>query len=341
MPIQITKDFDLKKFNTFGVAAKAAECVRIKEAEQLEEVREILQERPDSSFLVLGGGSDILFTKDFPGIVILMENKGITEEGEDDLHYYVRAAAGENWHAFVRRMVLEGRYGLENLALIPGTVGGAPIQNIGAYGLEVGQRIESVHCFDLETGTFVDLQHDECQFDYRTSVFKAEESKRYIIVSVLFKLHKVWEPVLTYKELKREIENNRPPILKVEDVFASVISLRIRKLPDPQKIGNAGSFFKNPTMTKAEFMPILRDNPDVVFYPIDEDNVKISAAWLIDAAGLKGLRMGNCGTYDRQPLVIVNYGQANGEEIYEMAQSIRTHVKNSFGIRLKPEVVIV
>lgn len=341
MPIQITKDFDLKKFNTFGVAAKAAECVRIKEAEQLEEVREILQERPDSSFLVLGGGSDILFTKDFPGIVILMENKGITEEGEDDLHYYVRAAAGENWHAFVRRMVLEGRYGLENLALIPGTVGGAPIQNIGAYGLEVGQRIESVRCFDLETGTFVDLQHDECQFDYRTSVFKAEESKRFIIVSVLFKLHKVWEPVLTYKELKREIENNRPPILKVEDVFASVISLRIRKLPDPQKIGNAGSFFKNPTMTKAEFMPILRDNPDVVFYPIDEDNVKISAAWLIDAAGLKGLRMGNCGTYDRQPLVIVNYGQANGEEIYEMAQSIRTHVKNSFGIRLKPEVVIV
>lgn len=341
MPIQISKDFNLKKFNTFGVAATAAECVRIEDEEQLQEVREILQERGDGSFLVLGGGSDILFTKDFAGMIILMENKGITEEGEDDRHYFVRASAGENWHAFVRRMVLEGKYGLENLALIPGTVGGAPIQNIGAYGLEVGQRIESVRCFDLETGNFVDLTHDDCQFGYRTSVFKAEESKRYVITSVLFRLHKVWEPVLTYKELKREIENNRPPILKVEDVFASVISLRIRKLPDPQKIGNAGSFFKNPTMTKAEFMPILRDNPDVVFYPIDEDNVKISAAWLIDAAGLKGLRMGNCGTYDRQPLVIVNYGQANGEEIYEMAQSIRTHVKNSFGIRLKPEVVIV
>ncbi len=338
---EILQDFQLKRFNTFGVSAKASEFVRINSLEDLRGIRDYLSQTPEKPFMVLGGGSDVLFRQDFSGLILLMEMRGITVLKEDAEYHYVRAGAGENWHSFVRRMLDAGKTGLENLALIPGTVGASPIQNIGAYGIEVSERIVSVECFDMQSGEVVEFSAEQCEFGYRSSIFKKPENHKYVIISVLFKLPKDWKPLLEYGDLKREIDSYRPPRLNVEDVFASVVALRSRKLPNPQRIGNAGSFFKNPIVSKEEFREILRVVPDVVSYPVNDDQVKLSAAWLIDKAGLKGLRMGNVGTYERQPLVIVNYGQASGEEVYAMAQDIRRHVKNFFGIKLEPEVVII
>ncbi len=341
MALEILRDIQLKKFNTFGVSAKAAEFVRITDMDQLVELREYLSHHPEKPFMVLGGGSDVLFRQDYEGLIVLMEMRGVEFADENEDYYFVRAFAGETWHTFVRRTIDAGRLGLENLALIPGTVGAAPIQNIGAYGLEVAERIASLHCYDLERGEIVEFSAEECEFGYRTSIFKKPENRKYIITSVLFKLPKVWTPLIEYGDLKREIDAYHPPRLIVEDVFASVVALRSRKLPNPQRLGNAGSFFKNPVLTQEAFEALKKRAPDVAHYPLEDGTVKVSAAWLIDNAGLKGIRMGDVGTYERQPLVIVNYGRANGEEVYAMAQDVRRHVKNCFGITLHPEVVIV
>ena len=262
--------------------------------------------------MVIGGGSNVLFRDDYPGFLLRMMIPGFEKIKEDEEHYFVRAGAGEIWHSFVRKMLDAGMPGLENLAYIPGTVGAAPIQNIGAYGLEAAEFIESVECFDMNSGELLTLTNEECDFGYRHSTFK-----------------------------KPEIEINSFPELSPQDVYSCVISLRRRKLPSPVKFGNAGSFFKNPVVDRETFTSLLRTNPSLVSYPLAGGRFKLSAAWLIDNAGLRGYRMGDVGVWEKQPLVLVNYGQATGEDIYAMAQDVRLRVKNCFGVKLEPEVAMV
>ena len=266
---------------------------------------------------------------------------GFEKIREDDEHYFVRAGAGEVWHSFVRKMLDAGMPGLENLAYIPGTVGAAPIQNIGAYGLEAAEFIDSVECFDMDTGEERTLTNEECDFGYRHSTFKKPENRHLVITAVTFKLPKNWVPNTSYKALAEEIEINSFPELSPQDVYSCVISLRRRKLPSPVKFGNAGSFFKNPVVDRETFTSLLRTNPSLVSYPLAGGRFKLSAAWLIDNAGLRGYSMGDVGVWEKQPLVLVNYGQATGEDIYAMAQDVRLRVKNCFGVKLEPEVAMV
>ena len=254
--------------------------------------------------MVIGGGSNVLFRDDYPGFLLRMMIPGFEKIKEDEEHYFVRAGAGEIWHSFVRKMLDAGMPGLENLAYIPGTVGAAPIQNIGAYGLEAAEFIESVECFDMNSGELLTLTNEECDFGYRHSTFKKPENRHLVITAVTFKLSKNWVPNTSYKALAEEIEINSFPELSPQDVYSCVISLRRRKLPSPVKFGNAGSFFKNPVVDRETFTSLLRTNPSLVSYPLAGGRFKLSAAWLIDNAGLRGYRMGDVGVWEKQPLVL-------------------------------------
>lgn len=341
MALKIQKDFNLSRFNTFGVPAKAKEFVEISGIEDLLLLRNYLKANPELPFLILGAGSDVLFKGDFQGLVAHMGIQGLDFLEETDEFSFVKAYAGENWHSFVRRMLDSGHLGFENLAMIPGTVGAAPVQNIGAYGLEIAERIENVECFDLVTGEFKNLSTQECDFRYRDSIFKKKENNKLVIVSVTFKIPKQYEPCVGYRELASEIEANRIVHITASDVYACVTSLRKRKLPDPTRVGNAGSFFKNPIVDKEKLNQLLEQNPSMIFYPLAGGRYKLSAAWLIDNSGLKGIRLGDVGVWDKQPLVLVNYGQARGVDVFDLAQEVKYRVKNCFGVRLEPEVVIL
>lgn len=341
MSFSVKNDVDLTKLNTFRITAKAKEFADIETAEDLEKAADFLSQYPEKRFLILGGGSDILFSQDFDGIILRNHLYGVEAAGEDEEFYYVKAASGEDWHSFILRTLDAKKPGLENLTLIPGTVGGAPMQNIGAYGMEVAERIHCVEYFDLKTKERKVLSNEECDFGYRTSVFKKPEMKNAFITSVTFKLPKKWEPVISYKDLREHLQSNHAPELHPTDIYNSVIAIRKRKLPSPHKLGSAGSFFKNPVLSREEFHALQEKNPSVVAYPMAGGRYKVSAAWLIDNAGLKGLRMGDVGVYEKQPLIIVNYGSAFGEDVVGMAQDIRVRVKNCFNVKLEPEVVIV
>lgn len=341
MRLSVTKDVDLTKLNTFKITAKAKEFASIKSAEDLEAAADYLSKTPEKRVLILGGGSDVLFSNDFDGIILHNCLNGIEAVGEDSEYFYVKAASGEDWHSFILRTLDANKPGLENLALIPGTVGGAPIQNIGAYGMEVAERIHSVEYFDLKTKEKKILSCEECDFGYRTSIFKKTGMASAYITSVTFKLPKKWEPVISYRDLREELQQNHAPDLHPADIYSAVVAIRKRKLPEPRKLGSAGSFFKNPILSREEFHALQEKNPSVVAYPMAGGRYKVSAAWLIDNAGLKGLRMGDVGVYDKQPLIIVNYGLAFGEDVVGMAQDIRVRVKNCFNVKLEPEVVIV
>lgn len=341
LSMQLKQDEELKKLNTFGVAAKAQHFTEIRSTEDLQAVRQWLEENPDSDYMVIGGGSNVLFRSDFDGLLLQMRIMGIERLEQDEENFYVRAGAGEVWHSFVRKMLDANMPGLENLAYIPGTVGAAPIQNIGAYGLEAAERIHSVSCFNLTTGEEKELTAEECDFGYRCSIFKKPENKNLVITAVTFKIPKKWVPNTSYKALAEEIEINAYPDLSPQDIYSCVVSLRRRKLPSPVKFGNAGSFFKNPIVDRETFIDLLRTNPSLVSYPLAGGRYKLSAAWLIDNAGLRGYRMGDVGVWEKQPLVIVNFGHATGEDIYALSQDISLRVKNCFGVRLVPEVVLV
>lgn len=339
--MDVRENYDLTKINTFKVQAKASEYVLLSAEEELAELKELLDARGEAPTLILGGGSNVLFRRDFEGLVVHNRLHGISFLPDDETHRYVRVAAGEVWHSVVRKLLDAGCPGLENLAYIPGTVGAAPVQNIGAYGVEAAERIHSVEVFDLKSGEKKDFSNEECDFAYRSSVFKKPENKHLLITSVTFRLPKVWKPCTGYRALADEIEANRFPTLSPEDVYACVIALRKRKLPNPSEIGSAGSFFKNPVVSKEEFFEISKLYPSVVSYPLAGGRYKLSAAWLIENAGLKGIRMGDAGVWERQPLVLVNYGLASGDEVYAMAQDVRRQVKNCFKVTLEPEVVLV
>lgn len=335
---EILKDSDLRALNTFGLPARAARMAVIRDAGDIPAL--FAQAGwADTPRLILGGGSNIVLTCDPPGLVLKVEIAGRELVGEDASAWLVRAGAGERWHDFVRWTLAQGWPGLENLSLIPGTVGAAPIQNIGAYGLELSERFECLHAVSLDTGRMRRFDLAECGFGYRDSVFKRAEAGRWLISSVTFRLPKVWKPVLGYAELAREVALSAPQATDPTHISDAVIAVRQRKLPDPALIGNAGSFFKNPVLNDTHFGRFLALHPDVPHYPQPDGSYKVAAGWLIDRCGWKGRSLGAVGCYERQALVLVNLGGATGAEVVRIAAAIQDDVEARFGVRLESEPV--
>ncbi|MCW5662713.1 MAG: UDP-N-acetylmuramate dehydrogenase [Piscinibacter sp.] len=338
--MQIESGVSLKPFNTFGLPAVAQQLVRIAGDADVRRVVDHPQLGRAPKF-ILGGGSNIILTRDMPQLVLKVEVAGrrLVEERPDAV--IVEAGAGENWHAFVAWTLAQGWPGLENLALIPGTVGAAPVQNIGAYGLELKDRFESLDAVDLVTGRSVTLGASICAFGYRDSVFKHDLAGRTLITRVRFRLPRPWQPVLGYLDLERKMRESGVAAPSAQQVFDWVCAIRRAKLPDPAQLGNAGSFFKNPVVTPEQCRDIIGRDPEVVHYPLPDGSVKLAAGWLIDACGWKGKAVGGAAVYEKQALVLVNRGGAIGSEVMTLARAIQESVYGRFGIRLEPEPVVV
>jgi UDP-N-acetylmuramate dehydrogenase len=324
--------------HSFGCNEKANYFAKIGSMETIEKSIQWAKEK-NIPYLILGAGSNILFTKTFEGLVLKMEIMGIKKLKETPSEVILEVGAGENWHHFVSYCVQKGWGGVENLSLIPGTVGAAPIQNIGAYGVEAKDSIASVTAYDTQSAQFITLQNSDCAFAYRTSLFK-KDTTRYIISSVQFVLQK--QPIFRteYGAIKEVLhqKNNKQP--SVEAIANAVIQIRSEKLPDPKKLGNAGSFFKNPTITKDLFEVLVTKYPKMIAYPITDDTYKIAAGWLIEACGWKGIQKGSVGCYEKQSLVIVHYNNGPGIEIFNFSEEIIQSVLTKFEILLEREVVI-
>ncbi len=334
--MQILKDFDLKEFNTFGVSAKAKFFSSLEsESDFLELIK--TKEFQENERLFLGGGSNVLFTKDFEGIVVLNKIKGIETIKENDEYVFLKAFGGELWHSFVEYSVNKGYWGLENLALIPGTVGASPMQNIGAYGVELKDTMESLEALDMLTGEKKVFSKDECEFGYRESIFKNNLKGKYFILSVVFKLSKKQSKNIEYKVLKEYIESKKIDTSLSKNISEAVCEIRRSKLPDPKVLGNAGSFFKNIFVGEEKLEELLKTYPDIPSFK-DEDKIKIPAGWLIEQCGWKGKKVGRVGVHDRQALVIVNYGGATGNELKKLAEDIVDSVYSKFGLKLSTEV---
>ena len=338
--LELHHDYPLRELNTFGIAASAKAYAQVRSVADLQAVRadSALSAMPR---LLLGGGSNLLLTRDFDGLVLHMSGTGIAIDGEDAQYRYVTAQAGENWHGFVQWTLANDCPGLENLSLIPGTVGASPIQNIGAYGSELAEFVESLTAFDFTTGDSFTLDAKACRFAYRDSVFKHELKDRAVICSVRFRLPKQWKSNLRYAELATEIAAQGMTEPSPQQVSDAVIAIRRRKLPDPAQIGNAGSFFKNPVVPAAKRDELLAQHPALVSYPQADGSYKLAAGWLIDQCGWKGKSIGAAGVHDRQALVLVNRGGATGAEVLALAEMIRADVATRFGVEIIPEPVIV
>ncbi|NDV77582.1 UDP-N-acetylmuramate dehydrogenase [Dysgonomonas sp. 511] len=326
----------LKDYNSFQTEAIAKIFCQPK---NVEELRKCLLDYPNENKLVIGGGNNLFFTKDFDGLVINPQIKGlreISDDEEEDEDIFLEVNTSENWDEFVEYCVVRGFAGLENLSMIPGTVGAAPVQNIGAYGVEVKDAIREVVAIDIETGESVSFSNAECEFGYRDSIFK--RTNRYIIISVIFHLKRTFAYIPRYFDLNKELEDKAEPT--IEDVREAVIRVRSRKLPDEKALPNAGSFFKNPYISKEQADSLIKDYPGLPAYLQKDGMVKTSAAFLIDKAGYKGKRVGEIGTYPNQPLIIVNYGSADGNDIVGFMRKVQDAVKNAFNIILEPEVRI-
>jgi UDP-N-acetylmuramate dehydrogenase len=335
----LMRDQQLLERNTFRVPARAARYSEIRDVRALPELLERPQVR-NMPVLALGDGSNLLLTKDFEGLVLHIANTGMQTLGSDGAVTRVRVAAGEHWDNFVRWSLRHGYAGLENLILIPGTVGAAPIQNIGAYGVEIGEFVSMVEAWDRSKQQFVQLDRAACAFGYRNSLFK-QDPVRYIVTAVDFDLPHRHELKLDYAGIREELEAMGVDKPEPLDVGRAVETLRRRKLPDPALIGNAGSFFKNPVLPTERADELLRAHPGLPTYHSSDGNTKISAAWLIEACGFKGVRDGDAGVSDRHSLVLVNYGHASGAQIWALAGRIRDAVAARFGITLEPEPVIL
>jgi UDP-N-acetylmuramate dehydrogenase len=329
----------LKNFNTFGIDCKAHYYVSVASTSQL---MAMLSDNKYKARFILGGGSNMLLTKDINALVIHLNLKGIKVLSETEDHVHIEAMAGENWHEFVLYCIEKGYGGLENLSLIPGNTGTTPIQNIGAYGVELKDTFESCKAVEIESKTEVQFSKQACQFGYRTSVFKNDLKDKYVITSVVFNLTKTNHKKSTsYGAIQEQLseKNIKEPTLK--NISDAVIAIRKSKLPDPKKIGNSGSFFKNPVIDLERFHDFQLEFPNAPFYKVSQTEFKIPAGWLIEKAGFKGLRFGDAGVHKNQALVLVNYGKANGNEILELAMKIQKKVRKIFGIFLEPEVNII
>ncbi|MGZ3756235.1 MAG: UDP-N-acetylmuramate dehydrogenase [Mucilaginibacter sp.] len=337
--LQIQENVSLKNFNTFGVEAMARYFVEINHEDELTELfmdPKWLQERR----LVLGGGSNVLLISDFDGLVIRMNIRGFEHRIQHE-DVFVEAGAGEVWNDLVNFCIDRNYAGLENLSLIPGSVGASPIQNIGAYGVELKDVFDSCRAFEIATGNFKTFTKGDCRFGYRESVFKTTLQGRYIIVSVKFHLSMVPDINLKYGAIEQELANRHIENPTIKDVSKVVSHIRVSKLPDPSTIGNAGSFFKNPVISKEEFDPIQARYPEIVNYPAGEGFVKLAAGWLIEQCGWKGKVVGNTGTWKNQALVLVNHGGATGAEVYTFSSQIIDSVYTKFGVTLQREVNII
>lgn len=331
---------DLTSCNTLGLRSGASALVRYRHADELPELSRLAAEH--GAVFVLGGGSNVVLAPRLESLVVKVESRGIRVMEESSTELVVEAQAGECWHDFVALCMENGWPGLENLALIPGTVGAAPVQNIGAYGVELDQWLHSVVAWNLQEGRLRELSRDECRFSYRDSFFKHEPAGRWLIVAVRFRLPRPWQPVLGYPDLARH------PVLlaagkavEARQIFEAVCEVRRRKLPDPAVLGNAGSFFKNPIVGAERYEALRKQYEQLVAYPQDDGSYKLAAGWLIDQAGWKGRRMGPMGVHDRQALVLVNHGGASSRDIAALAEAVRADVQKRFGVLLEQEPVNV
>jgi UDP-N-acetylmuramate dehydrogenase len=329
-------DYSLLRHNTFGFDARARYAMRI---DSVEAACALARDERIAGMpqLVLGGGSNIVLTRDFDGVALIVDIAGKRVIGEDDDAWLVEAGAGENWHEFVSWTLAQGMPGLENLALIPGTVGAAPIQNIGAYGLEMGERFERLHAVELATGARASFDRDACAFGYRDSFFKRDGRGRFMITSVVFRLPKQWTPRADYADVARALENS--PKHDAQAIFDAVVAVRSAKLPDWTKLGNAGSFFKNPVIGATAFDALRQREPEIVSYAQADGSVKLAAGWLIDRCGWKGRGIGGAAVHERQALVLVNRGGATGAQVLELAEAIKRDVLERFGVDLEMEPV--
>lgn len=338
--MHIESNIDLKPFNTFGLSAKAGMLIHVTCEADIRQVLEHPEYGPASK-LVLGGGSNIVPISDLPVTVLKIEILGRCLAQETDEHWIVDAGAGESWPDLVAWTLAEGWPGLENLALIPGTVGAAPVQNIGAYGVALKDRFDSLEAVDLITGQAFTLDTAACRFGYRDSIFKGRLAGRAVITRVRLRLPKRWQPILDYPDLKRKRLERGGAEIKARQVFDWVCELRRAKLPDPVVLGNAGSFFKNPVVNRNRRDAILKQAPGLVSFTVPNGDFKLSAGWLIEACGWKGKCMGQVGVYENQALVLVNRGGATGREVAALARAIQNSVYERFGVQLEIEPTVV
>ncbi len=337
--MKIETNFSLKKYNTFGIEAKASQFIAVKTEVELVEV---LKNHVNEPKFVLGGGSNMLLTQDINALVIHINIKGKKIIKEDDHFVWVEGKAGENWHEFVLWTLDQNFGGLENMSLIPGNVGTTPVQNIGAYGTEIKDTFESCQAIQIDNQEVKTFLKSDCNFGYRESIFKQEVKDQYIITSVIFKLTKVNHKINTsYGDILKELEEQNCTNPGLKEVSNAIIAIRKRKLPDPKELGNSGSFFKNPIISKAHFDEVHAKHPEMPHYIISETEVKVPAGWLIEQAGFKGKRFGDAGIHKNQALVLVNYGNATGTEIVEVSKNIQKTILELFDIQIEAEVNII
>lgn len=336
--MQIQQNISLKPFNTFGIDVKARSFASFSSADEL---AWLIEQAAPSSVLILGGGSNMLFTADVDGLVLKNEIKGMEMVYEDNEFVYIKVGAGENWHQFVLHCIHHKLAGVENLSLIPGNTGAAPMQNIGAYGVEIKDVFHELEAFHIKEKTLVRFKLGDCGFGYRESVFKRKYKDQFAILTVTYKLSK--QPVfnISYGAIRQELDNAGVRELSIKAVSDAVIRIRSSKLPDPALIGNAGSFFKNPQVSHQQFAILQQQFPLLVAYPQADGSVKLAAGWLIEQCGWKGYRQGDAGCYAKQALVLVNYGHATGKEIYDLSAAIVQSVQEKFNVVLEREVNII
>ena len=335
--MKFQQNISLKNYNTFGINVNAERFISVDSVYQLQQLLKI-----EKNFFLISGGSNMLLTKDINKLVVHIDIKGISIDREENKEVYITVNAGENWHEFVLWCVSNNYGGIENLSLIPGNVGTCPIQNIGAYGVEVKDTITKVEALEIETGKLVSFANNECNFGYRNSIFKNEVKGKYIISSVSFKLTKNEHQLNTsYGAIENELASKKIDKPSLKNISDAVIAIRKSKLPDPKEIGNSGSFFKNPVISKTQFLDLQKEYPNIPSYPITKETLKVPAGWLIEQSGFKGKRFGEYGVHEKQALVLVNYGDATGEEIYLLAKKIQETILNKFGISLEIEVNII
>lgn len=334
--MQIHSDYSLLRHNTFGIDVKCRQFVEYNDENELRETLKMLKENTEAPWLHIGGGSNLLFTKDYPGTILHsgIYGKEIIEESDESV--LLRVGAAEDWDKLVEWCVEKGLHGLENLSLIPGEAGASAVQNIGAYGVEVESLIEKVETLKVETGEARIFLHDECEYGYRTSVFKQHHKGKFIVTHVQYRLSKQFLPQISYGALKNLSKNPDMPPTAAE-VRNEVIRIRREKLPDPAEIGSAGSFFMNPVVSESQFQALQSQNPDIPHYPA-KGGIKVPAGWLIEQCGWKGKQLGQAGVHPRQALVLINLGHATGAEIAQLSRKIQEDVAERFNITLHPEV---
>jgi len=334
----LQENINITPFTTFGVEVSSRYFATFS---SIEELRKLLAEVKDQQLLVLGGGSNMLFRKDYEGITIKNEITGISVIEENEESVLLKVGAGEVWHNFVLYSIEHNLGGIENLSLIPGSVGASPMQNIGAYGVEIKDVFDSLEAIEIATGELHTFSHQDCQFGYRESVFKKELKGKYIIVSVSYKLSKQPKLNTSYGAINSELATRGITQPSIKDVSDVVIAIRQSKLPDPKEIGNAGSFFKNPVIPKSHYIALQKTYENIPSYPVSKDTVKVPAGWLIDNAGWKGKTIGEYGVHKNQALVLVNYGKANGNDIFQLSEDIIADIYKRYQIKLEREVNII